>query len=365
MIKALTPENNTESILHQSLNIDDINNPYFIELEYKNEEKVILDGKEIVDLFKERIDPYKNHSTLISKRRNLRPQPDIKDTEYIKVQSCLFDNLDEVAKPTIKYEEYGTYIAPNPFAFNPGFHSIVFTKDHIETIDQIEEKHIEGIFNVLQIKALEISKYPNINQLDMGMNFGTNKLKYTSGASQPHLHAQIGAVYNTGFMPQQDNIQNINDYYKNKGIDYEGLYLSAIKSSDLLIIENENFMAYTPFSPRFKDEVHIISKNMNIPNILSLDQNKLEDLSKLIYSILKGYQEMRVRSESGILTNVDIKSFNIEILGLRFDRLEGRMLINIIPRQTDIAYSELMGRFVIDREPENTANILRKAIKNE
>jgi galactose-1-phosphate uridylyltransferase len=336
--------------------------PYFLEFEYKTEERVELQDTVISDTFKERVDPYAGHSTLISKRRSLRPQPDLEKGEYEKSQSCLFDDLEKVAHPYREFSEIKTLIAPNPFAFNPGFHDIVFTKDHIEMIEEIEEAHIYGILKTLRMRAQEIKKNKGIDQLDMGMNFGTSKLKYSSGASQPHLHAQIGAVYKNGFMPTSDRISYVNKKFLEIGIDYEELYMEASEKSELFILKNDDFILFAPFSPRFKDEIHIISKDRNIPNITVLTDSQLNSLSQLLFKAIKGLRELKFENEKGELTDAGIDSFNIEFLGLRFQEESGRMLIQIIPRESEIAYSELLERFIIDRTPEVTSKYLRTII---
>ena len=342
----------------QSLIIKD-GAPYFIEFEYPTDEEIILDGENIKDVFKERIDPYGDHSTLISQRRSLRPQPDLADDTYKISDSCLFDDKSRIASPQEEYKDLGVFSAPNPFAFNPGFHDLIITEDHVETIDQIKESHIYGIISALKIRAQKMKTDHDIDQLDMGINFGTDKLKYPSGASQPHLHAQIGAVFKNGFMPIQDKVQYINDQFKGLSIDYEELYIQALKSSALIASENNSFYAITPFAPRFKDEINIISKNKNIPNIISTTEKDIKDLSEIIYKSIKALENLSVPDKDGREVNVGIKSFNIDFLGLRFERIEGRMIIYILPRQTEIAYSELLGRFVIDRSPEETARYIK------
>ena len=358
MIKSITKNVASEYLpfleyIPQSLIIKD-GAPYFIEFEYPTDEKVILNGENIKDVFKERIDPYGDHSTLISQRRSLRPQPDLKDDAYQRSDNCLFDDKSKVASPQEEYKDLGVFSAPNPFAFNPGFHDLIITQDHIETIDQIKESHIYGIVSALQIRAQKMKTDHDIDQLDMGVNFGTDKLKYSSGASQPHLHAQIGAVFKNGFMPIQDKVQYINDQFRGLSIDYEELYIQALKSSSLIAWENNSFYAFAPFAPRFKDEINIISKNKNIPNIISASEEQIKDLSEIIYKSIKALENLSVEDKDGNLANVGIKSFNIDFLGLRFGRDEGRMLVSILPRQTEIAYSELLSRFVIDRSPEET-----------
>ena len=333
--------------------------PYFIEFEYQTDEEVMLDGNQIKDTFKERVDPYGDHATLISQKRSLRPQPDLKKEIYERSNSCLFDDHSKIATPQEEYRNLGVFSAPNPFAFNPGFHDLIITNEHIETIDEIKEEHIFGIVSALKIKAIEIKEHSSANQLDMGINFGTDRLKFSSGASQPHLHAQIGAVFENGFMPIQDKIQYINNQFKSLAIDYEELYLEALRTSALVAWENESFMAFAPFAPRFKDEINIISKTKDIPNILSTTDAQIEDLAEIIYKSIKALENLAIKNKEGKLINSGIKSFNLDFLGLRFDKDTGRMLITIIPRQSDIAYSELMGRFVIDRTPEETVKHLK------
>ena len=228
----------------------------------------------------------------------------------------LYPNFFTISKIFSVYTDLGVFSAPNPFAFNPGFHDLIITQEHIETIDQIKESHIYGIISALKIKAIKMKTDHDIDQLDMGINFGTDKLKYSSGASQPHLHAQIGAVFKNGFMPIQDKIQYINDQFKGLSIDYEELYIEALKLSSLISWENDSFYAFAPFAPRFKDEINIISKNKDIPNIISTTEKNIKDLSEIIYKTLKALENLSIENKDGNLVNVGIKSFNIDFLAL-------------------------------------------------
>ncbi|MHB8443287.1 MAG: hypothetical protein ACYDAS_02885 [Patescibacteria group bacterium] len=359
MIKSI-PFNNNKDNNRQSLVIE--TPPYFIEFVKKTEEDVTLKGSVVSDQVVERIDPFFNHSTLISYSRSKRPQPDMKISEDNKEDYCLFDHLDDVAHPIIEYDEWGVYQAPNPFAFNPGFHDLIVSKDHIDTISNIERKHVFGIISALSKRAKEITLKNNVNQVAAGINFGTDKEKYPAGASQPHLHAQIGAVYKESFFPLYDKYEDIINKFHKKGIDYINLYNQALRSSDLVIHETDNFIVFAPFSPRFKDEIHIQAKNRDIGNLSSLNEDSIEELSNILYKVLRALSLMQFKNKDGNDINAGIRSVNVDFLGKRTDsETNVGMYIMIMPRQSDLAYSELMGRFVIDRFPEDT----KKAIENE
>ena len=186
----------------------------------------------------------------------------------------------------------------------------------------------------------------------MGINFGTDKEQFSAGASQPHLHAQIGAIFQNGFMPSFSLRKAIEQSFEKENIDYTGEYIKAIKSSNLDIIESKNFILFAPFAPRFKDEVHILPKELNIPTLISPTKDQINELVSLIYKILDSFKE------------INISSFNMIFEGEYLDKKSNtRMMISIIPRQSDIAYSELNSRFVIDRFPEITSSILRQWIQ--
>ena len=352
----------TTQFIPQSLITED--KPYFIELEVSTKEDVRLQDKKITDQIVERISPFGGHSTLISKNRSQRPQPDEQNikADNTDIQNCLFDNIDKVAKPIVEYPEYEVYQAPNPFAFNTGYHEIIFTKEHVEKLDQIQYKHIFGIFSVMVKRAQYLSGIAGINQVSAGLNLGTAKMKYSAGASQPHLHAQIGAVYQAGYLPDSDRIENVCSEFEKVGIDYMQKYFEAVITAKLDIFESKNFFVFAPFAPRFKDEIHIVSKTTEFSNLTMVNSEQIQEISDLIIKVFKAYTKMRFPNKEGNMVNVGIDSLNIEFLGNRFDsKSKGRLFIKIMPRQSDLAYSELLGRFVIDRYPETTA----EAIRNE
>ena len=334
----------------QSLILD--NPPYFKDLKINTRENIILNNQEIKDTITERISPFGTHSTLISLKRSQRPQPTLKD-DGTKQKSCLFDNLDEVAKPQRKIGN--VYIAPNPFAFNPGFHDLIITNEHIENIEDIEKDHIRDIINVMFQRAKELSEEKNVININMGINFGTDKLKFSAGASQPHLHSQIGAIFNGGFSPYFALRKKIEESFKN--IDYTGEYIKAIKSSCLDIKIGKYFILFAPFAPRFKDEIHILPLNFDIPNLISVTQNQINELISFIYLTINSF-----KGENN--SKLYIPSFNIIFEGANFNEKDNtRIMISIIPRQSEIAYSELSSRFVIDKFPEDTAKDIKEWIQ--
>ena len=342
--------------------------PYFIELEVSTKEEVRLQDKKITDQIVERISPFGGHSTLISKNRSLRPQPDEQETktDNTDIQNCLFDNIDKVAKPVIEYPEYGVYQAPNPFAFNTGYHEIIFTKEHVERLDQIQYKHILGILSVMVKRAQYMTGIKGINQISAGVNLGTAKMKYSAGASQPHLHAQIGAVYKLGYLPDSDRIENVCAEFEKMGIDYMGKYIEAVRTAKLNVFETKNFIVFAPFAPRFKDEIHIVSKTTKFSNLTMINSEQIQEISNSIIKIFTAYINMKFPNKDGNMVNAGIDSLNIEFLGNRVDsKSQGRLLIKIMPRQSDLAYSELLGRFVIDRYPETTAEAIRNETNTE
>ena len=343
---------NLLSYIPKSLILD--NPPYFIDSKINTKEDIFLDNKKITDVITERISPFGTHSTLISLTRSNRPQMTLNVNKISRQESCLFDNLDKVAKPQKQLK--GVYIAPNPFSFNPGYHDLIITNDHIEVIKDISKDHIENLITTLFNRAKDLSIDKDVTNVNMGINFGTEKEKYPSGASQPHLHAQIGAIFKNGFLPLFSMRRIIEEHFSEQDIDYTGEYIKAIKSSKLAIKESDNFILFAPFAPRFKDEVHILPKDINIPNLISIKPSQITELVSMLYNVINTF-----KGENG--SKLYIPSFNITFEGDEFKASnKTRMMVSIIPRQSEIAYSELNSRFVIDRFPEDTASYIKEWI---
>ena len=308
--------------------------------------KAEINDSIVNQLITERRDVFNMYSTLFALNRTKRPFPDKKETVKERTIDCLFDDFSRVAKPLVEFPGWDVYSVPNPFAFNTGDHEVVFVKDHIEFIEDIRENHIKSLLFALANRAEFIISHENTNSLSCGINFGTDKMKFSAGASQPHLHAQIGAIYKVGFLPDADNLYKHIRNLSIDPIDFVEEYLNVLKEKNLLLTESDYLFSYCPFAPRFKDEVHLITK---VPmKVRNYHGDILESLSHVLYEVIRKYSAM------------GIESFNVEFLQDREEDERSFSVIKLSPRQSQLAYSEISGRFVVDRFPEETARIMRE-----
>ncbi|MCK5123410.1 MAG: galactose-1-phosphate uridylyltransferase [Candidatus Pacebacteria bacterium] len=182
-----------------------------------------------------------------------------------------FPAVDESLKKEIKTtDKYYT----NGEAF--GFHEIIVeTPDHEKQLADLGVKEIEEVLKVYALRMEELSAKEGIKYVQIFKNSGAK-----AGTSLVHSHSQIIA---TNAIPSL--IQEKTDAVKK----YKSCpYCEIIKSeekSERFICDNNDFICFAPYAPRFNYEALIFPKK-HYKNITELKEAEFKNLAEIFKTIL-------------------------------------------------------------------------------
>lgn len=233
------------------------------------------------------------------------------DPTYIG--QCPFCNIESQEHPVLVYshgkrknvddlEDWTTVVIPNKYPMvlplrkceenksGPykkmkagGLHEVVVFKNHDKDLFQLPLSEIKEIFDCYQERIIEFKKYDFIKAALVFHNRGEK-----AGASQSHPHSQIlGApLIDKEFKMILDNSDK---YYKREGECLQCLINKTEKrDKKRVVFENEDFLCYVPFAPKFSFETVIVPKkhSSRFEDITEKEKKNLAEAFKKILSKL-------------------------------------------------------------------------------
>lgn len=235
-----------------------------------------------------------------------------------------------------------------------GAHEVIIeTPDHNATLDLLSEKEIQEIVWVYRDRSLDLAKDSRLKYILIFKNFGR-----TAGASLDHPHSQLIA---TPIVPRtvEDEVIGSLEYFERKErcIFCDIVREELSSSEERVVYENEHFLLFVPFAPRFPFEVWIFPKahnhsfaNIREPETLSL-ANALREIMIRYAQVLHHppYNYIIHTSPCNVTKNLFNEFYHWHI--------------EIYPRLTIPAGFEWGSGFYINpTSPEVAAKYLRRAI---
>ena len=167
-----------------------------------------------------------------------------------------------------------------------GHHEVIIeTNKHNETFCNLSPSQMRSVIETY-IKRLKIlRKEPNIKYVLIFKNSGED-----AGTSISHTHSQLLAL---PVIPAliEDEIKKSREFYrKNK----KCIFCEIIKKerkSERFLTENKDFFAIAPYASVWPGEVWILTKR-HISDITSLNKREIENLSKMLLTILKSISKI-------------------------------------------------------------------------
>ena len=318
----------------------------------------------------ERPDPLgRDVTTTISLLRSLRPQPTVRMETLVQGEKgCIFCDPEEVAGPLVVTDH--AFSGRNLFGFLDD-HEVLIIQDHIEHMKEIKLRHVSLMQEILFNRISNTMSQGKYNRIIAGWNFGGRHKPWDAGASIEHMHMQLGYMVNPLLIHPDAVASTVEAYRKELGIDFFEYYLYGLRRAGLTIWEDENVVLYAPFAPRMKDELGIFAKGPEIANYISVvsRHDLRQSINNAIFLAIRGLSELKVprnpRDKESELTPANIQSFNLLTWqkDLNDKRRGYRLRFELMPRQNTWAFAELFNIYVVDRYPEDTANLMRRALK--
>ncbi|WGS65846.1 galactose-1-phosphate uridylyltransferase [Marinitoga aeolica] len=323
-----------------------------------------------------RKDPITNRWVIIASERSNRPMDKVVST-VSKKEFCPFDSGNEhLTPPEIlafrpenskpNDENWWLRVVPNKFPAvtqdtlpklikngiyfsieGYGYHEVIIeTPEHNSTIAYMSNFEVEEIIWAYLQRFNEIKKDKKIKYVQIFKNYGRN-----AGASLSHPHSQLIA---TPIIPIfiEEELKGAKTYFN---IKKRCIFCSIIQQEKeekvRIIEENDSFISFEPFAPRFPYETWIIPKEHS-SNFGDLNTKLVKNFAKILKTTL-----LRLNILLG-----DIP-YNYMIHTSPFDNIENHFYhwhLEIIPRLTNAAGFEWgSGFFINSVSPENAAQNLK------
>ena len=299
---------------------------------------------------------YLNRKAIISFARGLRPK-DFEPVVSVKGKKCPFcPGNEEPYLENGRYEENGKWIVRwinNKFpAFSPdatariskgllqqnpgrGWHEVILeTPVHGKPIYELSDIDLTRVFQTFQDRIHALYKRPGVKYVVLFKNFGPE-----SGATIAHEHSQVLAQE---FVPN-DVAEKVAALSKKKGCFY---CKNDEMKSRRRVTQNKHFVAFTPYAPRFNNELWIVPRR-HVKMLTELSEEELGSLATLLKKLLPKVMKLA-------------DSYNM----LFFDAPKGKDMhfhIEICPRGSIWAgYEFLAGDYIISVAPEVSAEFYRR-----
>ena len=261
--------------------------------------------KETREQIEIRIDPLLGYSTRIGKSKGLDKIPDGEPLHDFASQSksCFFckgrveeqtPQLPEDIYPEGRIAVGEAFLFPNLSGFATFSSVCIFSKDHFIAINHFTPVQIFNALKACQIyfqkcAASHGSKlFPSIN--------GNYLLPAGSSILHPHLQPFLDQ-YPTNMHRQLWKASK--KYFQKKHVSFWVDLKKVERSSDRFLFEEGSGYAFTPFAPMGFYEINAIIGNGE--NFLKFTDEKMKDLTGIIYKIFQFYHRVRHNSFNLVL----------------------------------------------------------------
>lgn len=222
---------------------------------------------------------------------------------------------------------------------------VIESPEHYTSTGRYSTDHFTNLINIIQQRFIELSQLEDNKFVQVFKNSGA-----AAGASLQHPHWQIISV---PFIPPVNRLEfnGAKDYYeKNNSCIYCDIVNEEKQPKIRLIEENDKFIAFTPFASRYPFETWIIPKT-HTSNFASEKKDSIKDLSKILQSIIKKYENGLNNPPYNLVIHTSPASDNNEFYHWH---------IEMMPKLTITAGFELgTGCFINIIAPEDAAEFLR------
>jgi len=182
-----------------------------------------------------------------------------------------------------KHTEEGPYFSMD----GTGYHELIVTRDHNKQIAQLNVLEVAEIVDAYQERYIDLMNKKSVNYIEVFHNHGKE-----AGGSIAHPHSQLMAI--PVISPYvQSELDGAENYYKsNKQCAFCAMIEWETEHKKRVIFENDDFLAYCPFSSRAAFEVWVLPKKHKPYFERTADKEKLALAEALQTAISKIYKAL-------------------------------------------------------------------------
>jgi UDPglucose--hexose-1-phosphate uridylyltransferase len=228
-------------------------------------------------------------------------------------ETCPFCDLKAQKKPVLIFnkgkkvndlKEWTTVVFPNKYpVFYPdtrakeekenrfrlkiksgGFHEVVVTREHNKPFAHLSTERIKEVISCYQERYIELNKHDFVKYILIFQNHGKE-----AGASQEHPHSQI--LTSPLIDKEFKNILSISQRYfrENKQCLQCKVNQMEKRNKKRIVFENEDFIAFCPFAPKFLFQV-IVSPKKHSACFEIISEKERKNLAEAFKEILSRYE---------------------------------------------------------------------------
>ena len=230
-----------------------------------------------------------------------------------------------------------------------GAHEVLIeTPDPKKQLADLPVEEIEGILRLYINRRNSLAKDPRFKYIMIFKNYGES-----AGTSIEHAHSQIIALPMIPINVREE-LEGAKEYYQYRGRNiFVDLMQQEYQDKDRIVTENDDFVCFCPFVPRYSFESWILPKKED-SRFNKLSDGERRNLASILKDIL-----------TRIKTCLSDPSYNfyLHIAPVDYEHEESFLWhIEIVPKLTHVAGFEWnTGFYVVNTPPEKAAELLRKA----
>lgn len=304
-----------------------------------------------------RKDYFRDLWTFLAPGRALRPfdsdQTDISDSK-----GCFFCPGNEHTTPPeiSRIQQNGSWqvrVFPNKFpiiggedtsdngwktAPSYGHHEVIVeTPDHHQRLSQVTLDEMILTLNTYRDRISALESDPSVSYVSVFKNQGRE-----AGASLDHSHTQVLAVSQVPASIKEKALHS-----------YSGdcVYCKIVQSeqdSPRLVFENNSFVAFCPFAPRFTHELWVTARD-HVRNLDELSENAIADLAGVLLKSLRAVETVTPNYNMMLNYGPEGSDFHFHI-----------EIVPRIPHQVKAGFELGTNYAVITTAPEETAAFYRE-----
>ncbi|MBP8934066.1 MAG: galactose-1-phosphate uridylyltransferase [Candidatus Atribacteria bacterium] len=238
-----------------------------------------------------------------------------------------------------------------------GAHEVIIeTPDHYLELGDLPVGHIADVLSAYRARICDLERDQRFRYCIIFKNQGA-----LAGASIQHAHSQLIAI---PVIPKRikEELIGAEKYYQEKG---HCIFCDIVqyhkKFQQRMIIENDQFLAFVPYAPRFPFEIWILPKKHTL-QFMEVEDQELQYLSEILKKILISMRKSLNDSPYNLI--IHSAPFNRE--GEKSYQESYHWHIEMLPTITKVAGFEWGTGFYINPVvPENAAEILKENIPDK
>jgi len=189
------------------------------------------------------------------------------------------------------------------FSSNYGKHEVVVeTPSHTNRIWDLDHENTMNIFRAYQARVKAIREDPLIRYVEIFKNSGKE-----AATSVAHSHSQIIGL--SKFPKRILDKEKATTHYNS--CPYCDIIEIEMKS-DRRVIENDTFVAFTPYGSRYNFEIWIFPKR-HLVHLLELDEKEISDICDIYQQILGRLKTINAPFNMCVQSGIEKMHFHVEI----------------------------------------------------